>query len=275
MELPLRTGPSLKTYLFLAVPNFSGSTLLHSLLETCPDVVPLTLDSKAVKKIIPGFVEGNVVAPRGYRNLLGPHSIEANMEQVYANPKNYDWKFIRNTWDANWELSNPAAQIRMQKTPSDIFRMKQIEEYFENLKWIISVRNPYNHVESILRKATFQMDPIRQLEQICFHAGRCLEIQMQNAKRFKKNSYVMTYEAFIARPIAHRTELGKFLPGLEKMSFESEIWVKGLKFTKLKDDSSEKLAAMFQKYPEILEPINRYFRPFRKAFKYWGYSFLG
>lgn len=260
------------TYLFLAVPNFCGSTLLHSLLETCPSVVQLTPPSNTQSKIGEGFVEGNVCAPGGYRQLNGPHSIEANMEHVYADPANYDWKFIKKAWDENWEKTNPQAKIRMQKTPADIFRVPLIVPHFPNLKWIISVRNPYSHVESIMRKATFQMSPLRQLDQICFHALRCLDVQIDNVELLDQNAYTMTYEDFIARPEYHRDQLGKFLPGLETMSFDKELWVKGTKVQSIKDDSEDKMQKMIAAVPGIIEMINEHFAPYEAVLKHWGYE---
>lgn len=261
-------------YLFLAVPNFCGSTLLHSLLETCPSVVPLT-PPKPLFNGKEDFVEGNCCCPRGgYRQLSGPHSIEANMEHVYADPANYDWPLIKAQWDANWEKTNPSASLRMQKTPADIFRVPMILPHFDPLHWIIMVRNPYSHVESIMRKATWQMEPLRQLDQVCHHALRCLEVQMENVALLGEGAYTMTYEDFIARPEFHREALGRFLPELEAIRFDVELWVKGAKVTSIHDDSAEKLARLVGSVPDIIPRINAYFAPYRHVLEFWGYSLL-
>lgn len=194
------------------------------------------------------------------------------MEAVYADPANYDWPGIRQAWDKNWAQTNPDAPIRMQKTPSDIFRIPMILPHFDPLRWIIMVRNPYNHVESIMRKATFQMDPMKQLDQICFHALRCIGIQIANAKLLGDSAYVMTYEDFVARTEHHRDQLGKFLPGLDAMNFDAELWLKGAKVDAIKDDSAEKMQNLIETVPNIIEQINEYFEPFEPLLNHWGYD---
>lgn len=261
-------------YLFLAVPNFCGSTLLHNLLETCPEVVPLT-DTRPEGRQLKGIIEGNCCVREGYRNLNGPHSIEANMEHVYADPANYDWPRVKRQWDENWARTNPTAPIRMQKTPADIFRVRSMLPHFDPLRWIIMVRNPYNHVESIMRKATFQMDPVRQLDQICYHAIRCLEVQMENVQLLGAAAYTMRYEDFCAQPEFHREQLGHFMPGLEQLNFEAELWLKGARVEKIHDDSAEKLKNLVTAVPDIIPRINEYFSPYRHVLDYWGYPLLG
>jgi hypothetical protein len=262
------------SYLFLAVPNFCGSTLLHSLFETCPSVTPLTAPERTSKffKGKKDFVEGNVCAWPGYYNLNGPHSMEANMEHVYSDPNNYDWPLIKMYWEENWANTNPYAEIKMQKTPADIFRIPQILPHFNDLKWIISVRNPYAYVESIMRKATFMMDPIRQLDQVCFHALRTLEIQLTNKELLKDDAYTMTYEDFVKRPEYHREQFGKLLPGLEKMNLDSELWIKGEKVTSIVDDSEEKVQKLIDNVPNILDMINEHFIPKEHLLNQWGYQ---
>ncbi|ABD72075.1 hypothetical protein Rfer_4389 (plasmid) [Rhodoferax ferrireducens T118] len=258
-------------YLFLAVPNFCGSTLLHSLLETCPSVVPLT-DPRPEERRMKGMVEGNCCAGAGYRNLNGPHSIEANMEHVYANPANYDWPGIRKTWDENWAKTNPDAPIRMQKTPADVFRVEMIEPHFQNLKWIISVRNPYAYVEHIMRKATFHMDPLRQLDQICYHVLRTMVVQIKNRLHLGDRAYTMTYEDFIARPEYHSAKLGEFLPGLEAINFDAELMVKGERVESIRDRSEMHIQELIADIPDIVERINEHFRPVECVLKTWGYE---
>ena len=264
------------SYLFLAIPNFCGSTLMHNLLDTCPAVVSLVdktpLKDDGTDKWREDFVEGNVIAGYGYKNLNGPHSMEANMEHVYSKPSNYDWKLIKKRWNKNWESHNPVAKIRMQKTPADIFRIPMMVPYFPNTKWIVSVRNPYAYVESIMRKATFQMEPIRQLDQVCFHVLRTMELQIENAKFLGEDAYVMTYEDFCKYPEKHKEQLGKWIPGLEYMDFTKEFKVKGNTFNSFNDDTDARIQNMIEYCPDIIEMINEYFIPKQHLLDHWGYS---
>lgn len=246
-------------YLFLAIPNFCGSTLVHNLLATCPAVVQLTHP----EPFIEGLIEGDQCTT-GIKNLHGPHSIEATMENVYANPKNYDWKLIKEEWDQNWNKNDPTATIRLQKSPSDIFRVKMITKHFTNLKWVVSVRNPYSHIESIVRKASHGLDPVGQLDQICYHAIRSLEVQRENKVFLGNNAYTMTYEDFCTNTDLHTNQLGKFIPGLENITINSQIY----------DDSAVKLQKMINKYPGIIAQINKFVEPKKEILDYWGYEII-
>ena len=120
---------------------------MHGVLETSPNVTPLTKP-----KFEMGVIEGNACAPNGYRYLMGPHNLEANMLHIYNNPFNYDWRYIRKCWEANWFETNPYAMIKMQKTPTDVLRVQMIQEAFNDLYWIISVKNPYSYIASYVSK---------------------------------------------------------------------------------------------------------------------------
>jgi hypothetical protein len=262
-------------YLFLAIPNFCGSTLVHNLLTTSKNVVPLTapkLVDDSTKFI--DFVEGNICAPRGYRNLHGPHSMEANMEHVYANPDNYDWDYIKSEWTKNWESTNSSASIRLQKTPADIFRIKQMLPYFPNTKWILSIRNPYTYVESIYRKSTFQMEPEKQLDQICHHVLRTMELQILNAEMLGNDAYAMRYEDFCTDPLYHVQKWQKMLPELGEIDLSKYLWVKGNYSNIIEDDSVERLERFINRVPNIIEKINVFLEPHKNIVEAWGYKLL-
>ena len=249
---------------------------MHGLLQTVPAVVSLKPLDAQTKRFggKTDFVEGNCCAPGGYKNLSGPHSMEANMEHVYADPANYDWPLIAQRWSENWSNENPYAQIRLQKTPADIFRIAMIAPFFHDLKWIVSVRNPYAYVESIMRKASFLMEPLRQLDQVCFHVLRTLEIQIQNAAFLGTDAYVMTYEDFVARPEHHRAQMAAWLPGLEYMDFDAELIIKGQKVAAIADDSPAKVRRMITEIPDINPMINEYFAPCESLLNHWGYELM-
>ena len=258
-------------YLFLAVPNFCGSTLLHSLLETIPSVVPLTKGPWYKRD---DFMEGNVVAPFGYKKwIFGPHSIETNMLHVHQNSKHYNWDYIKMVWEENWANNNSYATIKLQKTPGDVLRVPMIHQHFYDLKWIVSVKNPYAYAESIFSKGTFSMDQILQLDQICFHVTRMMELQKENVEFLGDDAYVMTYEDFIRRPKYHRKQMAKWIPDLKYIDFKSqELMVKGSKVVKIKDDSEKKIKKWIKQYPDIISKVNEYFEPHKDIIEYWGYK---
>ena len=262
------------SYLFLAIPNFCGSTLIHSLLETCPDVVSLTVPENTANDFNPGVspTEGNICALAGYRHLDIARSVEANAESIYANPGNYYWTYIKECWEKNWASKNPNAKIKLQKTPTDIFRIKMMLPYFDDLKWIVSVRNPYVYAESIFRYSKIPASPARQLEQICFHVLRVMEIQIENLKLLGDNAYFFKYEDFVRKPEYYKFFLGKWLPGLEQMDFDAEIKVYGKPIESIHDDGEEKLQKFITQIPNIIPMINEYFKPRESLLNHWGYE---
>ena len=260
-------------YLFLAIPNFCGSTLIHSVLETVPEVVPLIAPTSTTKFYggKTDFVEGNICAGQGYKNLYGPHSIEANMEHVYSNPANYNWNYIKGKWHENWANSNPYGTIYMQKTPADIFRISQMLPYFPDCKWIVSVREPYSYVESIMRKATFYMDPFKQLDQICFHVLRVMELQIYNARLLASDAYVMTLEDFINDPSRHVNELSKLVPELSQINLSSQLMIKGKLATSIHNEGPERIKRLTE-IDGLVDRINEYFTPLESIINHWGYK---
>lgn len=262
------------SYLFLAIPNFCGSTLVHSLLKTVPEVVSLIPPKETIKFFgqKSDFTEGNVCAYNGYRNLNGPHSIEANMEHVYSDSNNYDWNYIKGKWHENWANSNPYGTIFMQKTPADIFRINMMLPYFPECKWILSVRNPYTYVESIFRKATFRMEPIRQLDQICFHVLRTMEIQLENKRLLKDAAYVMTYESFANDPKYHVNAMAEWMPELSQIDLKSSFLVKGVRQDSIMNNNEARFDAFTSVIPGILNKINQYFIPMEHLINQWGYE---
>ncbi len=257
-------------YLFLAIPNFCGSSLMHSLLETVPSVVPLTQYENGIKI---SYVEGAPVAKEGYRNYaMGPHSIETNMLHVHQNPKNYDWDYIKMVWEENWADTNPYATIKLQKTPGDVLRLPMVHKHFHDLKWILSVRNPYAYVESIFNKINY-MNPLRKLPQICYHVTKIMELQKENREFLGDDAYVMTYEDFVARPEWHREQMSKWIPDLKYIDFKSkDLIVKEKKVTSIKDESEEKIEKWVKNYPDIISKVNEYFEPKKDIINYWGYE---
>lgn len=246
---------------------------MHSLLETVPEVVPLK-QQDYMSMFLGGktdFVEGNMFAPMGYKRLNGPHSMEANMEHVYADPHNYNWSYIKSVWHENWAGSNPYGTILMQKTPADIFRIQHMLPHFPDCKWIISVREPYSYVESIMRKATFHMEPLRQLDQVCFHVMRVMELQIANAKLLGSNACVMTMEDFIDDPEGHVAALSRLMPELEQIDLSASLMVKGKKVDSIKNDGPSRVKEM-AKVDGLIDRINEYFEPCEYLINHWGYK---
>lgn len=170
-------------HLFLLVPNNCGSSLLHDLIATSIDV-----------SILPG--EGQFC-----KNFVGPVAATFKIahffterEEVFRNEKNYEWSVIKRQWQSYWKKNNPNAKIKLQKSPPDILRPNLLQQHFENVKFIIMIRNPYAMVEGILRA-----NSEATLEQAARHAIRCLEIQLENSEKYSTD-LVLRYEELVDDP---------------------------------------------------------------------------
>lgn len=256
----------------MAIPNFCGSTMIHNIIAECRSVSVFD-NRKFVTKggftLPEDFVEGSGVA-RGMMFSVGPHSIEANMEHFYSNEANYNMEAVAYAFDKAWAKDKP---VRMQKMPNDIFRVPMMDKHFNNPNWIAMVRNPYSHVESIFRKATLGMNPQLQLDQICYHAGRCLELQVENIMRLGERAYVMTYEDFCARPEHHLNGISRWMPELGDIPVPESVTVKGVSGA-IYDDSAEKLERFYLYDPTIRDRITEYLLEFSEAMDFWGYPLV-
>jgi hypothetical protein len=245
-------------YLFLSVPNFCGSTLLHSLIALSSSVVELPLSDMDIR----GTREGSCYYKTA-ASIIKIKYTQALMEHLMRNPRNYPpMSEVKEIWDGLWESENPNALIRLQKSPHDIYRMQHFEGYFENLRWIISVRDPYEYVVSLRKRSNFY------LEHLCEQAGRCLEIQAENYEKHQDRSYKTTYETVAQYPQRVMDEISTFMPDLGKIEVPTEISVK-------RSINPIKLERQIDRVPkEAIEIMTREFQKFKDAFSYWGYKFI-
>jgi hypothetical protein len=217
--------------------------------------------------------EGNSCAERGYLHLYGPHNMEACMEHVYSNPAYYDWLYIRKCWEYNWYETNPYAPIKMQKTPADIFRVKMMQDAFEDLNWIISVKNPYSYVESMIRRKMPYISDEGLFTELLFHVLRVMEIQIYNKALIGERGYTVRYEDFVKDPKGHCDNIVKWMPELMSLNPYDDLIVKH-RHVHVEDTGLEKVYEMFDKHPGIKEEINKYFIPMEPLLNHWGYEIL-
>lgn len=259
-------------YLFLAIAPYSGSTILHNYLAKCKNVVKLTFPHKQET----GVIEGNVAIERQYyylNNKLEIPGVPGNYVNVLKDPANYDWQNIKNAWDKNWAESNPEALIRLQKTPTDLYRVQLMQPYFE-AKWIISVRNPYAYVQSIIEKLLIRnIRPQDHTEKIASHVINTYIAQNENKIFLGDKAYVMTYEDFVANEDNHTVKIKEFLPDLYDLTFKGKVLYKHTTATGLVNNN-EKRIETFKKIPGALNKFNSFFKPYEAVINSWGYELI-
>ena len=72
-------------HLFLLVPNNSGSSVLHDLIATSPDVAVLPGEGQFLSDFI---------GPQAFK--FGVAHFFTKKEEIFRNKKNYEWGVIKN-----------------------------------------------------------------------------------------------------------------------------------------------------------------------------------
>lgn len=262
-------------YLFLAVPNYCGSTVLHNYLAQCTAVASLyDLRFKNV-----GIVEGQSSIREEHFNrtfdamkVLGVPSI---YESVLKDESQYDWLPIKQAWEANWANSiTERTAYKLQKSPTDVFRVEMVEKYFDDLRWIIMVRNPYAYVQAIIyQMIQARIDPVANFNSILFHVIHTLEVQKQNQDLLRHRAYSMTYESFVTDEAVHTDGLKSFLPELDDIKFSGKVFVKGAYYDGLVSNNDVHVAHL-KNLKGALDRVTKYLAQHEDIIKYWGYELI-
>jgi hypothetical protein len=240
---------------------------MHALLETSQSVVTLTPPKNNI-----GNTEGNYCALDEYKRLPDwlfdiPTSIE------YSKSEYYNWANIKSIWDENWNNKNPNAIIRLQKTPSDIFRVKLMQESFTPTKWIISVKNPYYYLTSLINYSR-NSNIVNDLETVCLYINNVYKIQLENKELLGTDAYTMTCEDFALNPNKHKLGIETFMPELGSIDLNRPLNIKGNMSFSVTDNSKSKLDLLLEKYPTIINDSNVYFKQSESLINNWGYSLI-
>lgn len=266
------------SYLFLAVPPYSGSTVLHNYLAKCANVAPLTNEiRRANSTAVTGFVEGNAATKA--RTLYGDTGVvrmriaPGAAMPVIQDPTNYDWNGIKTAFDANWELNKPNAPIRLQKTPNDTYRIQMMQPYFD-AKWIIMVREPYAWVQATIEMyLKRKINPSDSAQEIASHIVNTYVIQKENQAFLGDKAYTMTFEDFIANEDKHTQALKDWMPELSDLTFKGECKVKQKMVQGLTNDNADRVA-LLRTVPGAINKFNELFKPHEAVLNSWGYEIL-
>ena len=116
----------MSTHLFILCPPYCGSTLLWKLMSTSDNVSALPEEGQFLPE-----VEGIMRDKPWQRDHAMP------------------WEQIRAVWETYWDIEKP---LLVEKSPPNIIRAKAIAEHFDPARFVIMARNPYAHVEGLMRR---------------------------------------------------------------------------------------------------------------------------
>ena len=264
------------TYLFLAVPPYSGSTVLHNYIAKCKSVAQL-VDEFSTDEEDKGLIEGDVstTAVKYYsREKIEENKLAALpgiLGDILNNPKNYNWPKIKETLDANWASQKSTAKIFLQKTPYDVYRVQMMQKFF-NAHWIVMVREPFAWASTILQRMSVGgIDTTKHLADISSHIINTYKIQRNNKEALKDKAYSMTFESFVKDADKHTAKIKEWVPDLYDLSFVGNCMVKTETVDGLFNNNLEKISYL-KKTPETILALNKLFLPYRKEIEYWGYE---
>jgi len=237
--------------LFILGLNNGGTTLLHQLLATSPWVAALPTEGQ----FLPSWKGPNPIR-------LGVKHIYTAKEAVFADPANYDWPAIKNDWYARWAQHNPAARVRLQKSPTDLARVGMLQREFPGARFIVMARNPYAVVDGVLRG-----NPAATVAQAATHVLRCLAL-CRDAAANVRGSLAITYEMLTDATAATAARIVAWLPELERLDGHRAFFVKG-KMAPISNMNQRQIANLSPAQRETARVI---FAGDADVLRYWGYG---
>ncbi len=231
----------MSAYVFILCPPFSGSTVLWKLVSTSQAVSFLPNEGQFLPEV---------------RDV---------MRRAPWNPDTkLPWLVIRNVWHGYWDQTKP---LLVEKSPPNLIRTGEILEHFQPAYFLLMVRNPYAHCESLIRR--LQWDPGRAAR----FAIRCLQQQADNAESLD-NALAFTYEALTEGPEQISREIQDFIPGIGPLRHAEKFTVASIYGQNQRGLVNLNRAKIENLSPASLTKINHVLMPHADTMRYWKYDFM-
>lgn len=250
------------THLFLLVPNDSGSTWLQNAISLCRNCVSFDtgLDGK-------GVCAGTDFYPDQEINKLF-----SEREDLWGRSSSYNWEKIKDLWFGAWSCApnynSATPRVFLEKTPQAIYASDMYVANFSNVRFVISIRNPYAVIEG-MRRTIGNVS----LERCTQHWVRCAKRQMYNIQKYSDISVTLSYELLLARPELIANQIRAVVPALHDLDFSKAASAHsidgGVAERKLVDYNERQIANLSL---EDLTTINTILGPEEEVMEYFGYS---
>ena len=175
-------------------PPFAGSTLLTELISTSPDASVNNTQGVMEGMKIPGLV-----------------SLYGNFEERWNPEYTYSWGLLEQAWRKHWDVSK---KVLIEKSPPLIIRSKQLITAFPKARYMILVRDPYAHIESLMRRRNWS------IKQATAFSLMCLKAQYDNVKLLRSSALLIRYEDLTDEPQKIKKEILNHLPELGDINIE-------------------------------------------------------
>ena len=236
-------GDNKSLHLFILSPPYAGSTLLHEIISTSPEVSPDNIWGTREGLSLPGIRE-----LIDYRRRWDPE---------YKYPFDAIFKKLKKYWSRR-------KSIWLDKSPSFIFRATDIESYLPTSKFVILVRHPLALVNSFMVRD--KMD----LESAAAMVVKSFKFQYANCKTLNDQIWI-SYESLVNNHNETMKSLLNFipefieLPGKKKYKAHNQLGEK----MGLTDFNQSKIKSFSE---EDLNKLKDIFSSHQQLLDYFGYS---
>ncbi len=228
-------------YLFLLSPPRSGSTVLWKLLATSPNVSALPKEGQ--------FLD----------------SVRPVMREQHWNPeRQFPWQKIKSEWENIWDSNK---LIKLEKSPPNLLRAKEIEKVFNPSYFIVTIRSPYAFCEGYVRR---RGKPVESAAEFWL---KCAQSQIYNIKNLK-NVEFFTYENFTENPLEVRTRILDFLPQLNDIDLEGNFSARSILGREARKISNLNQIKIDQLSSKNILKINNVLERHPECMSFFGYDFI-
>jgi len=250
----------METYLFVTVPNNSGSKVIVGVLQGCKNIIYLPREGERYVNI-----------PAAKSRIWTQTTQRAEMEDE----SNYNFVHMKNEWMKLWRTCKhfPIAKskIFMEKSPPNVLRAQMYEKHFKESHFLIMVRNPYATIEGILRRHP------GDIKSAVNHWIATTEKQIENISGLEKNVY-FTYEELCDKPKETKQKLVAFLPALADIDMRRKVTMPAKVIKKVGNsimpptNLNEKQIKNLSKIQ--IEEINNYLSKHKNLLDFFGYKII-
>lgn len=232
-------------YLFILSQAYSGSTLLHKILSSSPQVSPLNT--------------------LGTREGFGLQAVQKHIDFSQIDQSEYElpWHLIKRIYHSFWDRSKA---LLLDKNPSYLYHWPSLIQQYSPHFLIVLTRDPY-----VLAK-NFSMRNDTSLQKASTHTIASLRIQKRILDEVP-NSILLRYEDLTLDPKRTLDQLHKRIPALTNSNFKGRFKIhnasgipqeinnmNAIRLKQITLTEWSEINTIFQTNTELLERFNYGFR---------------
>lgn len=137
--------------------------------------------------------------------IPGLAGLYGNFDERWNPTYTYHWGQLEQSWRKHWDLNK---SILIEKSPPLIIRVKEMMRAFPVARFIILVRDPYAHIESLMRRRNWTVAQASGFSMMCLNA------QYENIRLLNGRSLLIRYEDLTDNPEDVKMQILEHLPEL-------------------------------------------------------------